>query len=87
MASKQARVLSGFTLDAQTYKANQVIEADAALVKQFVKDGVLDDSKEAVAHALNNEGAQVIVHTAAEAAPEEPAPATDNTAPTEPAAQ
>lgn len=62
MANKKARVLHNQTIGEVEYKCNQVIEADAALIKELVKQGYVDDSAESVKYCIDNEGAKPIFH-------------------------
>lgn len=62
MAIKKARVLSDIRLDGIDYKPNQVIEADADLIKAQVKVGTVDDSPAAVKYCVEELNAKVIQH-------------------------
>lgn len=61
MANKQARILTKKTIDGIEYKPNQVIDADAALIKQLVKDGVACDDVKSVEYCIG-EGEKPIAH-------------------------
>lgn len=64
MALKKARILSNIQLDGIDYKPNQVIEADADLIKAQVKAGTVDDSSAAVKYCVEELDAKVIQHAA-----------------------
>ena len=68
MASKKIRLLVDHPIDGQNYRANVVVDLDAALAKQLVKDGVADDNDAAVAYALEQNGGAVAKHEAQSAA-------------------
>lgn len=76
MATKKARILVSTRVDDTDYQPNQVIEADADVIKSLVKSGNADDSAAGIAYCIESEGATVIKHetAAAPAAAEEPAP-------------
>lgn len=61
MATKKARMLVDHDVEGLRYKCNSIIEADAAIIKQLVKDGMADDTAAAVKH-LEGEGVEAIVH-------------------------
>lgn len=63
MANKQARILMARTIDGVSYKPNQVIDADASLIKQLVKDGIACDDAKSVKYCLD-EGETPIAHQA-----------------------
>lgn len=63
MANKQARILTKKIIDGVEYKPNQVIDADAALIKQLVKDGIACDDAKSVKYCLD-EGEAPIAHQA-----------------------
>lgn len=48
MAIKKARILSAMQLGALVLSANDVLSADAAVIKQLVKNGQVDDTPAAV---------------------------------------
>jgi hypothetical protein len=62
MAIKKARILVDTTVDGVTYKCNQVIEADEAVVKELVKAGEADASAQAVKYMLDEVGSDVVKH-------------------------
>ncbi|MCK9389771.1 MAG: hypothetical protein M0Q22_15450 [Sulfuritalea sp.] len=66
MANKQARLLAKKIIDGVTYQPNQVIEADAALIKALVKEGAADDSGAAVKHCIEQEGVKPVLHVSPE---------------------
>lgn len=63
MILKKARILSDIRLDGIDYKPNQVVEADADLIKAQVKAGTVDDSPAAVKYCVEELDAKVISHT------------------------
>lgn len=62
MASKKVRILVDQPVGETTYRANAVVEFDAAIASSLVKSGVADDTPEAVAYALEQNGGTVIKH-------------------------
>lgn len=62
MAQKKVRMLVASQVEGVDYAANQVIELDEKLAKPMVKEGVADDSSEAVAYCIE-QGAEVVKHT------------------------
>ena len=62
MAIKIARILSAILLDGIDYKPNQVIEADAEIIKGQVKSGTVDDSPSAVKYCVEELNAKVVQH-------------------------
>ncbi|TVO75132.1 hypothetical protein [Sedimenticola selenatireducens] len=61
MSMKKARILVNTPLDGIDYKPNQVIEAEAATIKDLVNAGFADDKPAAVKYCLE-EGEEVITH-------------------------
>lgn len=62
MANKKARVLVAKTIDGIAYKPNQVIDADADLIKQLVKDSIVCDDAKSVKYCVEQEGEKPILH-------------------------
>ncbi len=81
-ADQELRFLSGYTLNGVSIPAGRVAKVPGAVVKALVKDGVADDTPEAVTYALT-ENAEVIDATPAPepAGSAEPAAAPDAAAP------
>ena len=72
MATKktQVRLLIDQPVDGVSYRANQVINLDAATAKTLVDGGQADDAKAAVEYALSLPDAVVIEHGGEAAAAE-----------------
>lgn len=51
MATKIVRMLSAQTLNGIEYQSNDVVEVDADLIGEAIRNGLADDDKEAVAYA------------------------------------
>jgi peptidyl-tRNA hydrolase len=66
MANKKARLLAKKIIDGIEYKPNQVIDADVAIIKALVKDGVADDTSEAVKYCIE-QGEKPILHKSPDA--------------------
>lgn len=58
MAAITARVQVDQTINGNPCKCGEIISADAAVLKPYIKDGVLDDSKAGIEYALS-EGVKV----------------------------
>lgn len=65
--SKTVRVLVTFFLDGQEYQPNNVLELDDKTAKSLEKDSSVDSTPEAVAYCVEQLGAKVIKHIAADA--------------------
>lgn len=52
-STKMARVLVAAKIGGKSYKPNDVIVDSPAAINQAVKDGLVDDHKDAVAYALS----------------------------------
>lgn len=62
----RARVLVDVEIEGKKYVCGRhVVEIDGDVAKSFVKDGALDTSAAAVKYALEEGGAEVVVHTSA----------------------
>ncbi len=62
MAMKKARILVDTPIDGIDYQPNQVIEADAELIRDLEKAGFVDSKKAAVDYCIKEEGEEVITH-------------------------
>ena len=60
------RIISAVKLDGVDYTPNQVVEFPTAMLTILKDQGVIDPSKAAVDYCLNELGAQVVAHDAAE---------------------
>ena len=60
------RIISAVKLDGVDYTPNQVVEFPTAMLTILKDQGVIDRSKAAVDYCLNELGAQVVAHGAAE---------------------
>lgn len=69
MATKKVRILVDQPVGEKTYRANAVVEFDAAIASSLVKSGVADDTPAAVAYALEQNSGTVIQHESTVEAP------------------
>ena len=60
----KVRVLAVLPIGGITYQPNQVVEFEAPVAKTLAESGQVDPHKEAVAYAIKELGAEVVVHAA-----------------------